>query len=256
MKIFSLPLVRYVLIAAVRDKLVVSLLLLLALGSSISLFLGSASASERFQFSLVFAAGSLRIVSILGLALFIVFYIRRSFDSKDIEYLLTRPISRICFIFSHSFAFSILAALFGVLVSVAIFSMGWSHLHSGYYLWSFSMITELIIMANAAMFFAMVVPNASAAALSVFALYVLSRLVGQLLGIADSSILDYTFYAHLSSLMDVISLIIPRIDLMSQTSWLVYNGANIGYGFIALQGILYTLLLVYASLVDLVRRQF
>jgi len=252
----SLPLIKYVLTAAFRDKLVLSLFLLVLVGASLATFLGSSAVTESDQFTVVFASGGLRIAAILGLVMFIVFHMRRSFETKDVDYLLTRPISRISFLLSHAIAFSLLAIMFAVFVSAAVYFLGGATIESGFYIWSFSLMIEFMIMANAALFFAMVLPNAAASAMAVFALYLLSRLIGQLLGIVETG-LDLPGFIYLSYLMQFISLVIPRLDLMAQTSWLIYGPSeNIGYLFIALQGLVYSALLVTASLVDLVKRQF
>ena len=98
----SLPLVKYVLTGAIRDRLVVAMVIALILSSSLAIFLGSSAVIEKDQFSIVFAAAGLRFISILGLVLFVVFFIRRSFEAKDIEFMLSRPIGRLVFIFSHA----------------------------------------------------------------------------------------------------------------------------------------------------------
>jgi hypothetical protein len=57
--------------------------------------------------------------------------------------------------------------------------------------------------------------------------------------------------------MDFISLFMPRLDLMAQTSWLVYGvGVSAHIPFILTQTIVYSLVLVLASLIDLHRKQF
>jgi len=104
---FSWPLVTYVLMAALRDRLIVSLIVLVAVGTSLSVFIGSSAILEKDQFALVFAAAGLRFAGVAGLVLFTVFYVRRAFDTKDIEFLLARPVSRFSFLFSHAVAFSV-----------------------------------------------------------------------------------------------------------------------------------------------------
>ena len=58
--------------------------------------------------------------------------------------------------------------------------------------------------------------------------------------------------------MNIVSMVVPRIDLMTQTSWLIYPDApnEIGYAFVLIQGVVYCALLITAALVDLRRRQF
>jgi hypothetical protein len=74
-KLISLPLISYVLRAAVRDKLVLSLLILMVVGTSVAIFIGSSAVIEADQFAMVFAAGGLRLAGVLGLTLFAVFFI-------------------------------------------------------------------------------------------------------------------------------------------------------------------------------------
>lgn len=253
---FSGPLIRYVLMAALRDRLVLSLVLVIALGACLSVFLGSAAVVESKEFALVFAAGGLRFAGIVGLVLFAVFHIRRSFDNKDIEFLLSRPISRTAFILSHSVAFSILAVILSGAIGLIILLLSGGHLGAGHGLWVFSLIMEYLIVINAALFFAMVVPTASGAALAVMGLYVLGHLIGDLLG--DARAFPTAATVVLKPLMDVVSMVVPRLDLMAQTAWLVYpnGGHNVGYAFILAQGVFYCGLLICAALIDLRRRQF
>jgi hypothetical protein len=253
----SVPLIRYVLMAALRDRLVLTLSLLIVLGSCLSVFLGSSAVVEADQFSLVFAAGGLRMAGAIGLVLFAVFHVRRSFDGKDVEFLLARPISRTAFILSLSAAFSILALILGLAVGLAIAILAGGKLGEGHFLWIFSLIMEFMIVINAALFFSMVVSSASGAAFSVIGLYVLGRLMGELLGDAQHSV-GMAFAQFSRPLMNGISMFMPRIDLFAQTTWLVYpqGGHNVGYAFILLQGLLYSGLLVCAAVIDLRRRQF
>lgn len=253
----SWNLIKYVLTAAVRDRLVISLIIMLVLGSCLALFMGSAAVSEKGQFLAVFAAGGLRFVGVLGLVLFVVFFIRRSFDSKDVEYLLSRPVGRIQFLLSYTIAFATLAAGMGLAQGLCLYVLGNFHAPPpGEILWCASIIMENIIMVTAALFFAMVLSSAATAAMATCGLYVLARMMGQILGIIDTEGASFGGKAMISA-MEGISAITPRLDLMGQTSWLIYGpDAHVGYGFIAAQGIVFTALVFLAALIDFVRKQF
>lgn len=252
----SWNLVKYVLTAALRDKLVVSLIILILLGASLSVFLGSAAVTEQDQFSAVFAAGGLRIAGAFGLVLFVVFFMRRSFETKDVEFLLSRPIGRVEFLLSYATGFSILAVVMGLAQGVAIYALG-PHLFSdGHVLWIISIITENIIMVNVALFFSMFLSSAATAAMTTFSFYVLTRMMGQILGIiyAQDAVSNVPI---LEMAVQMISTITPRLDLMGQTSWLIYGiGDHISFGFVIIQGLVFTALVLLASLMDLVLRQF
>ncbi len=252
----SWQLVKYVLIAALRDRLLLSLLVLLALGASLSVFMGSAAVMEQDRFALVFAGGGLRIASVLGLVLFVVFHVRRSFDTKDVEFLLSRPIGRAAFLLSFAVAFSLLAIVMGLAVGVTLYALGPHIFGYGHLLWITSLIIENIIMVNTALFFAMVLQSASTAAMACSAFYVLARMMGQILGILDSGS-GFLGIEAMPVVMQGISAITPRLDLMAQTSWLVYGvGDHIGFIYVATQGLVFSALVLLAALLDLVYKKF
>jgi ABC-type transport system involved in multi-copper enzyme maturation permease subunit len=272
---FSKPLIGYILTAARRDKLIITLLLMIALGASLSVFLGSSAVIEQGQFSLVFGAGGLRFLGVMGIVLFVCFYIRRSFEHKEVEFMLSRPISRTTFLFSHAAAFILLAFLMALAVILPMLFVGVPS-GSGLVVWGVSIAVEYAIVAVASLFFSMVLSSAAGSALATFGFYVLSRLIGMLLGIAALAPANLLF-AILNKTLELISVVVPRLDLMGQTSWLVYgvDGSDgIGLlkdarpyahfmtdhlgvmGFVSMQGILFIALLLSATTFDFVRRRF
>lgn len=272
----SKPLVGYILKAAARDRLLLTLALTIAVGAALAVFLGSSPIAEQGIFALVFAAAGLRIVGVIGLVLFFCFYVRRAFDNKEVEYLLSRPLGRTTFLLSHMAAFMALAVLVSLIVCAAVFVIGKPDL-GGFVVWAASLAAEYAIMAAAALFFSMVLASAAGSALACLGLYVLSRLIGTLLGIAAVTPEGF-FLTALAKTMQVISIFVPRLDLMGQTGWLVYGieGSdaavqfihNAGVfsrdmiealgisGFIVTQGLLFIGLLMAAAAWDLARKQF
>lgn len=271
----SAPLVKFVLTAALRDKLLTTLLLMVAAGAGVSIFLGGAAITEKASFALVFGAGGLRFLGVVGIVLFCCFYVRRCFETKEVEFLLSRPISRMSFLLSHGAAFVLLASGVSLLVSAAVFMIGKPRL-DGFFLWAGSFGVECAVMAVAALFFSMVLSSAAGSALAALGLYVLARLTGMLLGIASQPP-ESAVFAVLNNLMEAISVLVPRLDLMAQTSWLVYGvegSGGIGFteqagalayrlvetcgigGFIALQGALSIFILLCAAAFDFLRREF
>lgn len=270
---FSAPLVKHVLTAALRDRLAVTFFLMIILGGSLSVFLGGASIAEGDAFSLVFGAGGLRILGATGVVLFSAFYMRRLFENKEVEFLLSRPISRTAFLFSHALSFIVIACLAALSVSLAVMLMGGPDAW-GLAFWGYSLAVEYSVMAVMAFFFSMVLSSAAGSALAALGFYVLARLIGTLLGIAHATPDNWMFLV-LNKIMEVISILVPRLDLMGQTSWLVYgyegagavqeqSGALASFlfsqlgmgGFIGLQGIFFIGLVLAATSFDFLRRQF
>ncbi len=247
---------KYIFMAAKRDKLVLSLFLMMIIGSCLSVFLGSAAVIEKQQFVVVFSAGVLRVISVLGLILFVTFYMRRSFDSKEIDYLLSRPVSRGSFVISHILAFMVMGVATALLAGVSLYIISYASFGAGHLLWIASLVVELVIMANVAFFFAMVLTSASSSALACVAFYALARIMGQILGILDANI-GFSEIEAVNYLMRFIGMVIPRFDLLGQTSWLIYGfEGHADILFMGVQLMSMTLLLAAASFLDLSRRQF
>ncbi len=251
----SFPLVKYVVMAALRDKLMIAMTIVLFVGASLAMFLGSAAIVEKSLFTIVFVGAGSRILVVLGLVLFVVFFIRRAFDSKEIEYLLSRPVGRLSIILSFAFAFSILCVFMGLGVGACVFAVSPHLFGYGHVLWVVSIIVEAVIMANTALFFSMYISSASSATMATLGVYVLGRLMGQLLGIVDSAIVDgQGLYAMA---MQMVSVITPRLDLLGQSSWLIY-GVQDGYTLVyaLCQGAFFSALVLLAASFDFIRREF
>lgn len=271
----SRPLVCYVLTAALRDRLLITLLLMIAAGAGLGVFLGAAAVTEQESFSTVFGAGGLRFLGVAGVVLFVCFYMRRAFDSKDVEFMLSRPVSRLSYLFSHAFAFVLLASAIAAAVTFILLLTGKPNL-AGLLVWGASVAGEYAVMAVAALFFSIVLSSAAGSALATFGLYALARMIGILIGIARHPA-ENILFAVLNNVVELVSILVPRLDLMGQTSWLVYGVEGAGGlalrgdaghlaaaasaalgagGFVAVQSVLFVALLLLASAYDFIRREF
>lgn len=255
--LLSRPLVKYVLLASVRDRIFLSLFVAIVLGLAVSAMFGASAVTETDSFASVYSAGGLRLVGVVALVLFVAFYVRRSFDSRDVELLLTRPIGRVSFVLSHFVAFSLIAAIVSLPISLAVLTFGVDPFSPAWMLWAFSLLCEYVLMANTVFFFSLVLSSASMSAISAFGFYTLCRMIGEILGITTRG-LAFDGYRFLSDTMHVIAFFIPRLDLMAQTSWLVYGLSADGVGafFVFAQTLLFCMVLFFATATDLVRRQF
>jgi hypothetical protein len=251
----SRPLVFYVLTAALRDRLVMAMIITLVLGTSLAVFLGSAAIAEKQQFALVFAGTGLRLAGVLSLVLFTVFFIRRSFDARDVDFILSRPVSRVEFMLSYAAGLSLLALGMAAAQMLCIYIIGGNLFGPSHISWAVSIAFENIIMVNTALFFSMILTSAATAATATAGFYILARLMGQLLGIIDASGKTTFIYSVMEYILQAISSVMPRLDLMAQTSWLIY-GQTVEISSILLQGAIFTVLIITAALIDLVRRQF
>jgi len=80
--------------------------------------------------------------------------------------------------------------------------------------------------------------------------------MGELLGVMSVGLL-LPFLNEMSIVMKLVSMVVPRLDLMAQTSWLLYGSSgDVGFSYVLIQGVVYSALLIGAAFVDLNRRQF
>ncbi len=249
-------LTKYVLTAAVRDRLFIGFLLFLVVGVSLSVFVGSSAITEKDLFSLIFAASGLRLIGNLALVLFIVFYIRRSFESRDVEYLLSRPISKFQFLIAHMLSFTIISIFAASAITLILSLMPSTTGDTNMLLWGVSIAVEFTIMSSMALFLSLILSSAVAASMATFAFYVLARLMGEILGIIEAGASQGGIIL-LEKAMLVISIFIPRLDLMGQSAWLLYGASSaVDLGFVILQGLIFCAFLMSASYLDLNKRQF
>jgi len=249
-------LISYVWTAAIRDRLILSAVIVLALGLSLSVFLASSALTEKDQFASVLSAGGIRLISVLTLIVFTVFFVRKSIESKDIELLLSRPFKRTDFIISYAIAFSAIAVLFGIANGIALFLMGPHLFGLGHVVWVLSVTLEYILLINVAFLFGMMLSSAASAVMAVVGFYILSRMMGQLLGVIEAKT-AHGVWKGLEYIMQMISILTPRLDLMGQTSWLIYgfeNSTDIIWA-IAQCGVLLLIILTIAF-IDLTKKQF
>ncbi len=252
-----MSLVRYILTACMRDRLILSVFVAAIVAISLSTFVGSTAIVEQDQFVIVFTASSLRFLLVAGLTLFIVFFTRRSIDQRDLEYLISRPVTKNDYVFSHIIAFGIISLAFSLAIGGVLLAMGKGYLNEGYIIWIISLFFELMIVSSAAFFFAMVLSSAVSGALATFAFYAFARMIGQVIGIATDTEMSGKFEI-LANATKTISLFIPRLDLFSQSSWLIYGveSAIFSISLVTVQGVVFCLLLAFATLADLTKREF
>jgi hypothetical protein len=121
--------VRFTILTAIRDWLYIGIFLLAMLSICLSIFLGGTALSEEGYMSTAYIGGMCRMIIIVGLILFVCFHVRRSFDNKEIELILTRPISRVNFIVAYYAGFALLAA---TLILPILCSFIWAWVNRSY----------------------------------------------------------------------------------------------------------------------------
>lgn len=250
--------IRYVLLTALRDWLFAGLSVMLLAAIGISSFLGSTSLVEQGEASVVYISGAARVIVHIGLIVFVCFHIRRAFDHKEIELILSRPISRGAFVFAYWLGFAAVASLLIAPLALAIHAL-YAVNTGGLLLWTGSVTLEAFLVVAFALFAALILRSAVSSVLLCFAFYFLSRLMGFFLYLLDAPYVQayYKLGAVTEKILWLVSLILPRLDLYGQGEWLVYGQAGYAAAAIFLaQTLIYVPLLLGMAVFDFNRKQF
>jgi len=256
--------VKYTILTAVRDWLYLGILLLAMLSIALSIFLGGTALSEQGLMSTAYIGGTCRMIIMIGLILFVCFHVRRSFDNKEIELMLTKPITRVKFLISYFAGFALLAFTMIVPFYFVFYGLGMSGYiwinYAGIFYWCISVFFEALILMAFAFFCSLILSSAVTAVLASFAFYFLSRIFGFfLISMHNPASLGHgTLVGRMSEqLLSIIGIFVPRLDMFGKSEWLTYGLENYeAYILFLSSSLIYIPLLVAVGAFDFVRKQF
>jgi hypothetical protein len=212
--------------------------------------------SEEAQMHIVYFAFLSRLVIVCGITLFICFYINKSFENKEVDFILTKPISRNSFVMSYWFAFTIITLFLLVPVAIMLSFYLKSGSAIGLLWWIISVVLELMLVSTFAITASLVLKSAVVSVLAVLSFYFISRMMGFFVySIGITNIANNML--SMKALLKVLSSLFPRLDLFGKTEWLVYGISNIGDVYIILlQSLIYISLMLFVAFHDFNKKQF
>lgn len=250
--------IRYVLLTATRDRLFLGLLVGIAAAAYISSVLGSTAMIETEQMTLAFTAAAARVIIMVGVIVFIGFHMRNAFDAREIDVLLSRPISRTTLVLSYWIGFATVATCLVIPTVIMVALIGTLN-QTGFWVWSVSLLLESWLVVSIALFASLTIKSGVGTVLSSLAIYVLSRMMGFFLATtATTSIFkDHTINLGTQWVMKGISLVVPRLDFYAKSNWLIYGAKSYeDVNLFVIQSAIFIPLLVVASVIDFKRKQF
>jgi ABC-type transport system involved in multi-copper enzyme maturation permease subunit len=250
--------IRYVLLTATRDRLFIGLLIGILAAAYISSVLGSTAMLEPEQMSIAFTAASARVIIMIGIIVFIGFHMRNAFDAKEIDVLLSRPISRTTLVLSYWVGFAAVAACLVVPTVLLVGLIGTLNM-TGFWLWSVSLLLESWLVVSVALFASLTIKSGVGTVLASLAIYTLSRMMGFFLATTNAGNVfkDQTINTGAQWMMDAISLVVPRLDFFAKSNWLIYGARSYEDAtVVVLQSAVFIPLLVVACVIDFKRKQF
>lgn len=271
--------IRYILLTALRDWLFIGLFVAIFIAFGVSAFLGGTAITEENQMTTTFISGSTRLILLVGLIVFVCFHVRRAFDNREIEVIISRPISRTEFVFAYWLGFAVVSLIPVIILTIAIgvYSgilsdsikpsidasfVGLTPASSkliGLIYWGISLAMETFFVVAFALFSSLILRSAVTSVLLCFGFYIISRMMGFFLYVLQKPYLfnNFKFGAMMEKLLFSVSTILPRLDLFSKSKWLIYGVANdTAYLTFIPQTLIYVPLLLLAAIFDFKRKQF
>jgi hypothetical protein len=253
-----LSIIKYILLTALRDRLFVGLYAIIFIAFGSSIFLGSNALSEQSYMQIAFISGSIRIILSTGIIIFICFHIKRSFDNREIDFMISRPISRHQFLLAYFASFHLILLFLVIPISALLIIIFKLNIINSL-IWSLSIFCELSIISSFAILSALILESAILSTLTSLAFYFISRIIGFAVStiIIPAEISKISISGSIEYLLKIISSLLPRLDQFAQSKWLIYGIDNYNIiGLISIQTIIYTGLILLMSLIDFNKKQF
>ncbi len=249
---------KYVLLNSLRDKLYLGIFAALICTFALAFFLGSTNFVEGMQTTIVYIASGSRLIIALGLTLFICLNINHSFENKEIDFILSKSVSREKFILAYLSGFFIITALILSILLLAILLL-FNIDKIGLLAWFLTIFAELLILISFAFLASLMLKNVFLAIFTSFGFYFLSRMMGIFI-FAINLPEDFLQAKNhlLPTTLKLLSIIFPRLDLYGRSDWLIYGINNDFFilKIVAIQASIFFPLMVFMAFHDFRKKQF
>ena len=252
---FFSAIIRLIVLEAIRTRLPWLLAIVMLTAFGIAQFLGQVAIIEESQIQATLQGAILRVAAVFIIVTFVVTSMVREANDKVTELLLSQAAPRTAYFFGKLAGYAAVAALVAIAFSIPLLLVAPA---AGLLAWALSLACELTLMAALSLFCVLsltqVLPAISAAA----GFYFLGRSLAAMKLIAEASVSTSPSQADqaISALVSTIALVLPSLDQMTLSAWLVSAPAPAAVGSVIVQAALYTTLLAAASLFDLYRKNF
>ncbi|PHV31566.1 hypothetical protein CSQ94_19920 [Janthinobacterium sp. BJB312] len=249
----SFTIARYTLLEALRSRLPWLFLLAACGAAALAGFLQQLALTESGAVQAALLAATLRLAGVFLLATFIITSMAREAADRGLELLLALPMPRAAYLLGKLLGYGTLAAipaaLFGLLMAPFAAPAQCA-------LWALSLLGELWIVAAFSLLCAASLQQALPALAATGGFYVLARMLGSLQLLAHGPQAgDSLVQRATAGAIDVLALLLPRLDAFTRTEWLLYaTGDWQALLNVAAQTGIYVALLASCALCDFYRR--
>lgn len=256
MKIRVATIARYTVLEAVRTRLPLHTLVVVAVLIGASFFVREIAITESARFQTAFYAATIRYASVFIAALYAIASVAREFQDKGLEMALALDLPRSHYILGKLAGFIVIVAVLATAVSVPLIPLaGWQPAAQ----WAASLAFELAIVVALSLFCVVTFNQLLPAFCFVAAFYVLARALTAIRLISAHPIADASALSHqiMGGFVEMLAFVIPGLDAWTRTGWLVdQSGSWTAMLAIAAHSALFVVLFASAAVFDMYRRNF
>src|SRR5882672_4203547 len=242
-------LARFVLLEARRSGLPWLALACIALGVGLAAFLSEVALTESRALQAAVVAAVLRASAVFLIAAHVASSTLREMNDKGLEIMLSLPVSRSAQYLGRLAGFTALGILTAAVFSAPL--LLWAE-PGVVALWGVSLAFECALVAAAALFFAMTLAQLVPAIAATAGLYLLARSIAAIQAIASGPLAEPSLAGEAARWsVGALALLLPPLDAVTRTDWLLYGAPGPGAYGSALAGLaIYAAVLIAAGLFD------
>lgn len=213
--------INYIMRSALRSHTLRAAYILLLCSLIMCVLLGQMMLIEQSQFAVVFFANIARFLLNFGLVVFITLNIYRIYNSKELEMILSKNVSRGRFILSYYLSIMLLNVCMVLPILVVLQMMqifvGVSINLPGLLVWTASLFIETVTISTFTLLMALLIRSSIFCLLYSGLFYIVCRIYGVFVSAIQSDLSDF------AETLRYIGIIFPRLDVLIQSEWLLYG---------------------------------
>jgi ABC-type Na+ efflux pump permease subunit len=246
-------LARSVLLEARRGGLPWLALGAIALGLGLAAFVSQVALTDSLALQAALVAAVLRACAVFLVAAQVTASTLREIQDKGLELMLSLPLSRTTHYLGRLLGFVACGAVLAAAFALPL--LAWAT-PAAVALWGLSLACEVALVAAASLFFAMTLGQFVPAIAASAGLYLLARSIGAIQAIAAGPLAEPSLASRVAEYaVDAVALVLPRLEAVTRTAWLLYEPPAAGTYAAALgSALLYAALLAAAGLFDFHRK--
>jgi len=246
-------LARFVVLESLRSGLPWLAAASIAAAVALAAFLSGVALTETRALQVSIVAALLRAAAIFLVTAHVAASTLRELNDKGLEIMLALPLARSTHYLGRLGGHAVCAAALALAFALPL--LLWAPAGPVAY-WGVSLACEAALVAAAALFFSMTLAQPVPAMAATLALYLLARTIDIIQSIAAGPLSDASLAAQVQrGAVEGIALLLPRLDAVTRSEWLLYGAPPAAAFFAALAGLgIYAVLLSAAGLFDFQRR--